>query len=51
MATMTTVGYGEYYPITVSGQIICAVCMLCSIFALGLPIVVIVTTEAICNRL
>lgn len=41
MATMTTVGYGDMYPITVPGQFVCGLCMLCSIFALGLPIVVI----------
>ena len=41
MATMTTVGYGDMYPITVPGQITCGLCMLCSVFALGLPIVVI----------
>lgn len=41
MATMTTVGYGDMYPITITGKILCGLCMLCSIFALGLPIVVI----------
>jgi voltage-gated potassium channel len=41
MATMTTVGYGDMYPITTMGQIICSFCMFCSIVALGLPIVVI----------
>jgi voltage-gated potassium channel len=41
MATMTTVGYGDMYPITTMGQIICSFCMFCSIVALGLPIVVV----------
>jgi hypothetical protein len=40
LATMTTVGYGDHYPITLSGQLTTGVCMLCGIFVLGLPIVV-----------
>merc|ERR1711871_256478 len=41
MATMTTVGYGDMYPITQTGQVLCGLCMLCGVFVLGLPIVVI----------
>ena len=41
MATMTTVGYGENYPITPGGKIACGFCMLCGTFVLGLPIVVV----------
>ena len=60
MATMTTVGYGDMYPITVGGKLACGCCMLCSIFALGLPIVVIgvafqeafkVRANSLCARL
>ena len=39
--TMTTVGYGDHYPNTLEGQLCTACCMLCGIFVLGLPIVVI----------
>jgi hypothetical protein len=41
MATMTTVGYGDHYPVTPGGKAVAAVCMLCGIFVLGLPIVII----------
>ena len=41
IASMTTVGYGDQYPITNSGRVVCSICMLCGIFVLGLPIVII----------
>jgi hypothetical protein len=44
MATMTTVGYGDHYPITPWGQLVGGACMICGIFVLGLPIVVVGNT-------
>lgn len=44
MATMTTVGYGDHYPITPAGQLVGGACMICGIFVLGLPIVVVGNT-------
>eukprot|EP01047_Picozoa_sp_COSAG01_P008261 COSAG01_NODE_323_length_18848_cov_144.375273_11_plen_386_part_00 len=41
VASMTTVGYGDQYPITPEGKMFCSVVMLCGIFVLGLPIVII----------
>ena len=41
IASMTTVGYGDQYPITPMGKFVCSICMLMGIFVLGLPIVII----------
>lgn len=41
LATITTVGYGDMYPITLKGKLMCGAMMICGIFVLGLPIVVI----------
>jgi hypothetical protein len=41
LATLTTVGYGDMYPITITGKMLTGFCMACGIMVLGLPIVVI----------
>lgn len=41
LATLTTVGYGDVYPLTVTGQVIGVICMFCGILVIGLPIVLI----------
>uniref|UniRef100_UPI0035900F7D potassium voltage-gated channel subfamily S member 3-like n=1 Tax=Myxine glutinosa TaxID=7769 RepID=UPI0035900F7D len=39
--TMTTVGYGDTHPVTVSGKILATVCILCGILGVSLPITII----------
>eukprot|EP01052_Picozoa_sp_SAG31_P043858 SAG31_NODE_7449_length_1686_cov_1.666667_3_plen_200_part_00 len=41
LATITTVGYGDHFPITIEGKIVTMLCMFCGILVLGLPLVVI----------
>lgn len=41
--TMTTVGYGDVYPVSVSGQMLGAVCALFGVIILAMPVAVLVS--------
>lgn len=43
VVTLTTVGYGDMYPLTVMGKIVGTLAVLCGILALAFPVPVIVT--------
>lgn len=35
------VGYGEHYPGSTAGQLVCSACMLCGVMVLALPLIII----------
>jgi len=41
LTTMTTVGYGDCYPITTPGKLVCVCAMICGVITLALPITVL----------
>jgi voltage-gated potassium channel len=44
VATITTVGYGDVFPVTPTGKIIAALTMICGIFTLALPVGIFATS-------
>jgi ABC-type phosphate transport system permease subunit len=44
LITLTTVGYGDYYPNTVFGHIIASTCAVCGVLILALPIGIIASS-------
>ncbi|XP_060606780.1 potassium voltage-gated channel subfamily C member 3-like [Ruditapes philippinarum] len=43
IVTLTTVGYGDYYPVTVPGYFVGALCGMCGLLLLSMPIAIIAT--------
>ena len=43
LVTMTTIGYGDFYPVTTVGYIIASLCAICGTLIVALPIPVIVS--------
>ena len=44
LITLTTVGYGDYYPDTITGHVIAGVCAVCGVVTLAMPIGVIASS-------
>ena len=44
LITLTTVGYGDYYPDTVTGHVLAGACAVCGVVTLAMPIGVIASS-------
>jgi hypothetical protein len=43
LITVTTVGYGDYVPVTAAGHVIAGACAVCGVIVLALPVGIIVS--------
>ena len=47
VVTMTTVGYGDAYPVTIAGRLLAGITMLCGVLIVALPVTVLSTNFSV----